>query len=83
MSSLVCPWVGLTGIRILGGGTSGGGTCPVTTFPHRMSSFSPAVVVGMCGVVGCVGAGGAANSLAVLAATRPWRIYMRFLSSYV
>ena len=71
---LVCPWVGSTGGRGLGGGTSGSGTWPVPTCSHIIASSSSAVVVGMCGAVGCVGAGGAVGSLAVLAAARPWRI---------
>ena len=77
-SSLVRPWVGLVGGGGLVGVTSGGGTWPVLTFSHIISSSSPAAVAGMCGACG---AGGVDVSSAVLYAARPWSIFMIFMSS--
>ena len=57
-------------------GISGCGTWPVLTCSYRIASYSPAVTVGMCGGCGSVGV-----FVPVLAATRPWRLSMIFLSS--
>ena len=57
------------------GGTSGGGTWPVPTFSHRIVYSSPAVVAEMCGACGAVGV-----FSFVLAAPRPWRLSMSFMS---
>ena len=53
-SSLVCPWAGSLGGRGLVCGTYGGGTWTVPTCSHRIASYSPAVVAGMCGACGWV-----------------------------
>ena len=71
---LVCPWVGSTGGRGLGGGTSGSGTWPVPTCSHIIASSSPSVVVVMYVTVGCFGAGGAGGSSGILTSVRSYRL---------
>ena len=55
------------------GGTSGGGTLPVSTCSHRIASSSPVVVAGICGGCGSVGV-----FMPVLDAAIPWRLSMSF-----
>ena len=59
-------------------GTSGGGTCPVPIFSHRIASSSPTIVVVLCGFLGAVDV----VCLPDLVAAIPWRIFMSFLSPY-
>ena len=59
------------------GGTSGGRTRHVPTCSHSIAYSLPAVVAGMWGGCGAVNVA----SSPVLAAARPWKLSMRFLTS--